>query len=158
MATRSIISIRLSDVYHSVRCHWDGYPAHNGMILDEFYRDPQQVEQLIQLGNMSSLGAGIGKPHDPCEQGECQITRGIRVASQCTFYDRDHGHDDDLTVSSYNFLQFLDHVRNSTAEFYYVMQDSVWYCGATYDYPGVQKNQLVPLSATLATLRAMEDV
>ena len=55
MGTRSRIGIELSDgsilsVYH----HWDGYPEWLGRILNTHYNTKEEVEQLIDGGDMSS--------------------------------------------------------------------------------------------------------
>ena len=55
MATRSRIGIELKDgsilsAYH----HWDGYPQWLGRILNTHYNSREQVEDLIDGGDMSS--------------------------------------------------------------------------------------------------------
>ena len=55
MGTRSRIGIQLSDdsilsVYH----HWDGYPEWLGRILSTHYNSREQVEELIDGGDMST--------------------------------------------------------------------------------------------------------
>ena len=56
MATRSKIAIENADgTVTAVYCHWDGYPEGNGMILAEHYRHREKVQQLIDLGSISSL-------------------------------------------------------------------------------------------------------
>ena len=67
MATRSNIGKLNSDNTVSyIYCHWDGYPSHNGTILQEHYNTPEQVDALLALGDMSSLEATIEgcKPYD----------------------------------------------------------------------------------------------
>lgn len=56
MATRSKIAIENADgTVTAIYCHWDGYPEGNGMILAEHYRHREKVQQLIDLGSISSL-------------------------------------------------------------------------------------------------------
>lgn len=56
MATRSRIGIELPNGHvRSVYCHWDGYPEHNGRILNTHYTQREDVEQLIAGGDISSL-------------------------------------------------------------------------------------------------------
>ena len=55
MATRSRIAIEeQSGIVTSIYCHWDGHIETNGKILFENY-DREKTEQLIALGNISSL-------------------------------------------------------------------------------------------------------
>ena len=63
MSTRSAIAIQETKngpVRH-IYCHYDGYPEHNGKILNEHYRDLAKVKELLALGDMSSLDETIEK-------------------------------------------------------------------------------------------------
>lgn len=64
MSTRSYIGNYRGYIY----CHWDGYPEHNGEILKKYYKDPKKVDELISLGDISSLAENINpdpsKPHN----------------------------------------------------------------------------------------------
>lgn len=64
MGTRSTIAIEFADNSVSqIYCHWDGYLEHNGAILGKHYMDPFKVQELINLGDMSSLSETV----DSCE-------------------------------------------------------------------------------------------
>ena len=64
MATRSTIALEYADgTVHQVYCHWDGYLAHNGLILQEHYLDPFKVRNLINLGGLSTLRPEVGVKH-----------------------------------------------------------------------------------------------
>ena len=56
MATRSLIGIKMSDVVKTIYCHWDGYPSGVGQTLVNNYNTPEIVDELIELGDLSSLG------------------------------------------------------------------------------------------------------
>ena len=92
MATRSNIAYRTPEgTIRSVYCHWDGYPAHNGEMLRRYYTDQTKIQQLIELGSLSSLNENIapkGK-HDFDKAEE-----GVVVA-----YARDRG--EELVISEY---------------------------------------------------------
>lgn len=67
MATRSNIGkLYPNNTVKYIYCHWDGYPSHNGTILQEHYNTPEQVDALLALGDMSVLGETIEgcKPYD----------------------------------------------------------------------------------------------
>ena len=82
MATRSSITIKeLDGSVKSIYCHWDGYPAHNGKILDEHYTDPDKVRALIALGSLSILGPEIGEKQDFRNH----------IEGMCLAYGRDRG-------------------------------------------------------------------
>jgi hypothetical protein len=56
MATRSRIAIENQDgTVTAIYCHWDGYVNGVGKTLFENY-DREKLEQLIELGDISSLG------------------------------------------------------------------------------------------------------
>jgi hypothetical protein len=56
MATRSRIAIENPDkTVTSIYCHWDGYVEHNGNTLQNHFTDRSKVEELIALGDISTL-------------------------------------------------------------------------------------------------------
>lgn len=65
MSTRSYIGKKLSDgQVKYIYCHFDGYPSHNCVILKEHYNTEEKVDQLLELGDLSSLGEEIGEKQD----------------------------------------------------------------------------------------------
>lgn len=57
MATRSLIgSVQPNGTIKTIYCHWDGFPGNNGKILLQAYNTPIKVEELIEDGDLSSLG------------------------------------------------------------------------------------------------------
>lgn len=58
MATRSAIGILQPDgTIRAIYCHWDGYPLGGvGGRLLSYYKDPQTINKLLDLGDLSSLG------------------------------------------------------------------------------------------------------
>ena len=60
MGTRSRIAVMHADVVKSVSCHWDGYLAYNGKILQQYYDSPK-ANNLVALGDISSLGLQLAK-------------------------------------------------------------------------------------------------
>ena len=57
MATRSRIGIQNPDgSVNSIYCHFDGCPSYNGQTLQEHYSDRDELQKLIELGDISSLG------------------------------------------------------------------------------------------------------
>jgi hypothetical protein len=83
-----------SKAVKSIYCHWDGYLAHNGAILNEHYSNSPKVNNLIALGDLSSLRPEIGVQHafssmdvPKAEQEAYDKEHG----NSCTFYTRDRG-------------------------------------------------------------------
>lgn len=85
MATRSLIGKLNSDNTVSyIYCHYDGYPEHNGVILQEHYDTPFKVDQLLALGDLSVLGEVIGEKQD-------FNNYSTRNNNWCLAYGRDRG-------------------------------------------------------------------
>jgi hypothetical protein len=81
----------------AVYCHWDGYLEHNGAILQKHYSASPKVNNLIALGDLSSLRKDIGVKHafstfdlTTEEQEAYEAEHG----NSCTFYGRDRGEAD----------------------------------------------------------------
>ena len=94
MATRSTIALEFADgTIGQVYAHWDGYLAHNGKMLQEYYSNPFVLRDLIDLGSLSSLRPTIGTKH-PFSMFEANMTQDEfynLYRDMCTFYGRDRG-------------------------------------------------------------------
>jgi hypothetical protein len=151
MGTRSRIGVMHGDVLKSVYCHWDGYLEHNGQILQEHY-DSTKANNLVALGDLSSLGAHIGEQHPFSPYGSEEDRAAYDAAKEagwCTFYARDRGETGTGWKVAHTFDEFYDQCENCGAEYYYIMKDGVWYVGDTYDKTALSR-QLKPLAAELA--------
>ncbi|MDC0002547.1 hypothetical protein OAP94_01980 [bacterium] len=107
MATRSTIAIRTEDGIKAIYAHWDGYIEHNGRILREGYKTTEQVDALIELGDISQLGLDLD----------------LTVA-----YGRDKG--DAMTdVEPQTFetiAEWVTYFTESYCEFYYLFDGQDW--------------------------------
>ena len=129
MATRSTIALEFADgTVEQVYCHWDGYLAHNGLMLLEHYSNPFILRDLIDLGGLSSLRRDIGEKHAfsqfdlPKEEVEAFVKR---TENMCTFYARDRG--EDLTKEQFvDFQDYLAHHQYEEYE-YILRKDGNWY-------------------------------
>ena len=141
MGTRSRIGVMHGDNVKSVYCHWDGYLEHNGEILLKHY-DSAKANQLVALGDLSSLRPNIGEKHAfsqfelPAE--EVEAFKAL-TEDMCTFYGRDRGEKGTEWKVAVNFETFLEQCDNCGAEYYYIMKDGVWYCGDTYNSTSLSK-------------------
>jgi hypothetical protein len=119
MGTRSTIALEFADgTVQQVYCHWDGYLEHNGAILKEHYSDPFVVRDLIDMGDLSSLGTQIGQAHPFSPHGSKEdeaLYEHAKDQGYCTFYARDRG---ETGVSSKKFKDFEDYVANHQYEEY----------------------------------------
>ena len=102
MGTRSMIAIQnpYNKTVRAVYCHWDGYLEHNGSLLQKHYSASPKANNLIALGDISSLKAEIGEKHDfsrldsTLPEAEYEKLYG----NMTTFYTRDRGEDTPFQV------------------------------------------------------------
>ena len=155
MGTRSRIGVMHGDNVKSVYCHWDGYLQHNGAILQEHY-DSAKANQLVALGDLSSLRPEIGEKHAFSQfELRAEEVAGFKLLTEnmCTFYGRDRGETGTEWKTHTNFVDFFAEVEGSWCEWYYIMRDGVWYVGNIYDKDEQFYKKLVPLAEALATVK-----
>ncbi len=147
MGTRSFIAIQEDNIFKGVYCHWDGYLENNGKILHEHYQDEAKVKALINMGDISSLGAQIGVKHD----------FNTKILGSCTFYGRDRGESGVETriTTSLPALQLV--AEGMGVEYFYLFKDSKWYVtnrGMQFfgDSDGSKMGELQALDEALLTL------
>ena len=137
MGTRSTIALEFADgTVEQVYCHWDGYLEHNGKILAEHYSDPFVLRELIDMGDMSSLGKVIGKKHpfSPAYNEtniakKAKIQKEIDLANEAgytTFYKRDRGEEGCESKKFVDFQDYLAHHQYEEYE-YILRKDGNWY-------------------------------
>jgi len=124
MATRSTIALEFADgTIGQVYCHWDGYLAHNGKMLMEYYSNPFIVRDLIDLGSLSSLRPQIGTKH-PFSMYEANMTQDEYAnlyRDMCTFYGRDRGEGQSDATYFKDYEHFL--VDGQAEEYDYILRN-----------------------------------
>ncbi len=121
MATRSLIGkLNQDNTVSYIYCHYDGYPEHNGVILQEYYSTPFKVDQLLALGDLSVLGELIGEKQNFED----------RIQGSCLAYGRDRGESgiEMKTVSKDEFFDNKDYIDY----LYLYNNDFEWECFNTY--------------------------
>ena len=141
MGTRSRIGVMHGDKVKSIYCHWDGYLDFNGEILLKHY-DSSKANQLVALGDLSSLRANIGEKHAFSQfelpADEVEAFKAL-TDDMCTCYGRDRGEKGVEFKVAQTFAEFLDQAEGCGAEYYYIMRDGTWYCGDTYESTPLSK-------------------
>ena len=156
MGTRSMIAIQnpYSKDVRAVYCHWDGYLEHNGSILNKHYSNSAKVNNLIALGDLSSLRPEIGEKHtfsrldSTLPEAEYEALYG----NMCTFYTRDRGEDAPFKVFP-TLAKAQDYFEGSWCEYLYVYkykksddyQSGEWH----FKKPGGRWKKLAPAIAKL---------
>jgi hypothetical protein len=119
MATRSRIGY-LNDQGNivSAYCHWDGYPSHNGAILRGFYDTLPKVQELLSIGDMSSLGP------------RCDAPQGQPTSDHTIYYGRDRGEEPSPTKTHASKAELLDESKQGWVDYVYLFENGSW----TYAY------------------------
>ena len=138
MATRSTIALEFADgTIQQVYCHWDGYLEHNGQILLKNYSDPFKLRDLIDEGDISSLGPNVGRKHafSPFE-GDKADYEAAQEEGCTTFYMRDRG---ETGCEARKFKDYADYRANAQSEEYnYILRkDGNWYVEFYGEFDGL---------------------
>lgn len=119
MSTNSAIGVVVNGKIKACYCHWDGYPEGVGKVLLNHY-DQKKAEELVSLGDISSLGPVIGEKHE-----DKYYELGSTERTWTVFYERDRGEGDcepEWFDSAEEFLHFFH------GEYWYLLgTDGVWY-------------------------------
>jgi hypothetical protein len=129
MGTRSRVAVMHGDVCKSVYCHYDGYLDYTGRILQKHY-DSTLANALVARGDNSGVKETVDEMNFYSDRGEENVSWQV----------------------AHSFEEFLDQVHSCGGEYYYVMQNGVWYAGAVYQTTGLIKEGLVPLVDALADI------
>jgi len=116
VSTRSLIAVRQDDAYRYIYCHWDGYVEHQWPILTECYDDLDKVNELIDLGDLSSLGREIGEAHD--------FEAHRHDSGWCLAYGRDRGEED----TGSRIVDYIEDILHGMEDVVYWFEDGKWNC------------------------------
>ena len=115
MATRSVIAKMNDDgSYTGIYVHWDG--ATHLPILKKHYKKPEQVDALIALGALSTLGKNLGGKQD----------FDTPAKDACLAYHRDRGEDFDQ-LQCINKEELVLESSQRDAEYLYTYFGQVWF-------------------------------
>lgn len=125
MGTRSSIAIKTEDGIKAIYCHWDGYVDHNGKLLNEFYNTTDKVNELIALGDLSSLGSQIGQQHDfDAKYGpEPQLDL---TGNWCLAYGRDRGETGTEAQTFKDIGSWVEAEAERWCEYFYLFDGQDW--------------------------------
>jgi hypothetical protein len=116
MSTRgSIARQNVDGSITAIYVHFDSYLAGVGHTLVNHYQDPIKIEQLMQLGDLSSLGADIGALRTS--------DRDSRYRYWCTAYGRDRGETGCEAKHYVNVSSWLDELGQ---EYNYLWDGAEW--------------------------------
>ena len=122
MSTRSAIGIKnKKGEVKAIYCHFDGYPEYVGKVLVENYDTTEKVEELLALGDLSSLGERV-KPNENETHTFENSVDDVTVA-----YHRDRG-EELIAARTYSSIgKFIRAFEDAWCEFFYVFDNNEWY-------------------------------
>ena len=133
MSTNASIAIQRKDgTRTAIYLHWDGYVENAGVILQLAYNTAEKVEELLKLGDLSSLGyytEPTDEKHD-FENPQPHI---------CVAYHRDRGEAYKQTDSQQQF------------NYLYNEREAVWYVEVDKLVEGTQADKFLNLGGYFAS-------
>lgn len=123
MSTRCRIAIKEENgTYRSIYCHNDGYPSYVGEILETYYTDANKIEKLMDLGDLSSLGASL-EFKDPDEL--FKDPKAYALNDGTLDYNRWRNEGTKAEVSN-TIEELTSLAKSNAAEFLYVFENNKW--------------------------------
>lgn len=136
MSTRSRIGMEMPDgTIKSIYCHWDGYPEGVGKELEKSYQDPKKIEELLNLGDISSLGDHYDEEVSKADWGKFDISDPderdalIKKSATCTIAYKDRGENVPARVDE-DEIEFIAKAGKCCEEYMYLFKE---------DYSGVYR-------------------
>ena len=136
MATRGTIAmVRNDGCVVQVYSHWDNYLENNGRLLVQYYNTQEKVEELLSLGDISSLGSCIGERHpfdtfnqERMSAEDLALDARAKEEGWTLYYGRDRGEAD---TQARVFKDVAEYEAKGDSgmfeEFNYLFIDGRWY-------------------------------
>jgi hypothetical protein len=121
MSTRSMIAHQTPNGIEAIYCHNSGYPEHHLPILTTHYTADEAVAALMAVGDLSELGADVGRKHGFNDHGKTPETR-----YWCLAYGRDRAEEDAAAKTYASEDEFLAGARENWADYIYMFRDGRW--------------------------------
>jgi hypothetical protein len=111
MSTPSAIIEKTDTGFRGIYCHSDGYVDYVGRVLAGFYTTPEIVTDLINLGDLSSLGETLASP----------VEKYSRLTTTAYMSDREETDCEPHTEKTISAMK-----RYFDVDFYYVFDGKKW--------------------------------
>jgi hypothetical protein len=113
MATRAMIGmVRADGSVRAIYSHWDNYPARTGILLKAFYDTADTVTELLDRGDVSSLGASLE---------ETTFFRSLNIKADIE--------GETIETDAKEFTDIAEAVQYYTechCDYFYVYEDGIW--------------------------------
>lgn len=135
MSTRGRIGLQQNDGrIKSIYVHWDAYPDGVGRKLQKWYTNPDKIEALLDLGDISSLGEFYDKEISSADWKKFDLSpeeleRFMKKQGKCTVAYKDRGEDCPARIDK-DKSEFMSKIGNCGEEYAYLFEE---------DYTGVYR-------------------
>ena len=120
MSTRSSIAIKRKDgTIESIYCHSDGYLEYNGALLNQYYKDPNKINNLINLGDISCLAMRVNP--DPTLEHKFEYDK--RQENVVVAYGRDRDEKNVKKKIHKNIDDYKNYLLDSWQEYAYLYDE-----------------------------------
>ena len=125
MSTRCRIGLEMPNgKVKSVYCHFDGYPEGVGETLKKHYQNPEDVEKVLELGDLSSLGEfyneGLAKKKWAMYEGETLTDEEKERLKVATIPYKDRGEKNVEARVDDNVYEFMRKIGNCGEDYTYL--------------------------------------
>lgn len=133
MSTRGRIGMELSNgKIKSIYVHWDAYPDGVGKKLQKYYTTPEKVEELLSLGDISSLGDHYDEEISKADWKKFDLSpeeleEFMKKQEKCTVAYKDRGEDCPARIDK-DISEFMSKLGNCGEEYVYLFEED--YTGA----------------------------
>lgn len=128
MSTRGLVAFENPEdkTCRSIYVHFDMYPVGGGEVLVEFYTTREQIEKLLSLGDLSSLGGKLSYEDNEPNTHEA-----------CVAYHRDYGEEYQAPRVWTTAEEMIGNAADIyTAEFVYLFRNGEWVFDTPYHPKG----------------------
>ena len=132
MSTRCRIGIKLPDgKIKSIYSHWDGYPEGVGKKLLKYYDTPEKINELMDLGDISSLGEIYDEAVSKADWDDPRAALKDDGKTYTVAY-KDRGEDVPARVDK-DEIEYISKAGNCCEEYTYLYKEGYdgiyeWYC------------------------------
>lgn len=128
MSTRSYIGIAKFGRVEYVYCHSDGYPSYNGVLLQTHYTDENKIQELMNMGDLSCLGANPISNEDWNKLTDLEKSEDLEDGARKYPLSYNNWRDEGTKSNTVTLGEYLTKDEQSWIEYRYLFIDGRWIC------------------------------
>jgi hypothetical protein len=128
MGTRSHIGLAKNGQVEYVYCHWDGYPSYNGVLLNTHYTEEKKIQELLNMCDLSSLGANPISGEDWAKLSELEQSAKLDDGALKYPLSYNNWRNEGTKSHTVTLGEYLTIDEQSWIEYKYLFIDWRWIC------------------------------